>query len=480
MIPCWIYQSSLCFQWSIPFSIGYNCLYQLGYLLMQFPIWYSHIISGSFMPVVYPWYPRVIGWVSTQPCFFYPLDILQGSSSWGCLPFSLINHFLCLILWIQLLYSLVGNWLVQFQCTVIVNPCFFFFHCPVLGGVLNLALSTVRAFQFSSNESLDTLVCIHHLLWNDTVSLSPDSLLMLCCGSLSASLCMVSLHFPCSMRGSGLSFQQKCLLAGLSSNCSIALFIISWNSLMNSSRLALQLTSDELSSSLVFSWSLACSWGSSSATSCWHAFPARLLDSPVTSCLSGDRHHGACSHVLGGVSSTHCGACSCVLGGVSSTLLSSVTVPVTVQTLCVPAVSPVGCPTVLTLLLNVATPPVSCLTVLTSLPNAVASLVSCLTVLALLPNAVGSPSIFSCSQLSAMFLHVAAHLVIFIIWYHWWLFTNATTIFQNTSKICYWSFIDMLFKPVSMSNAQLPVQYLGNTGLKCVLCKNCHRSDRSL
>ena len=171
MIPYWIYQSSLCFWWLIPFSIGYNYLYQLGYSLMWFPIWYLHIISGIVMPVVYPWCPRVIGWVSTQPCFFYPSDIIQGLSSWGCLPFSLINHFLCLILRIQLLYSLVRNWLFQFQCVVIISHCFFFFHHPVLGVVLNLSLSTVRAFWFHSNESLDTLVCIHHLLWSYTVSL---------------------------------------------------------------------------------------------------------------------------------------------------------------------------------------------------------------------------------------------------------------------------------------------------------------------
>ena len=143
-----------------------------GWLIPSWlPIWYSCIISGSFMPVVYPWYPRIIGWVSTQPCFFYPLDILQGSPSWGCLPFSLINHLLCLILRVQLLYSLVRNWLVQFHCLAIVIRCFFLFHRPVLCSVLNLTLSMVRTFWFCSNESLDTLVCIHHLLWNNTVSL---------------------------------------------------------------------------------------------------------------------------------------------------------------------------------------------------------------------------------------------------------------------------------------------------------------------
>ena len=171
MIPYWIYQSSFCFWWSIPFCIRYNYLYQLGYLLMQFPIWHSHIISGISMLVIYPWCPKVIRWVSTQPCFFYPSDIIQGSSSWGCLPLSLLNHFLCLILRIQLLYSLVGNWLVQFQCMAIISCYFFFFHCPVLGSVLNLSLSMVRTFWFCSHKSLDTLICIHHLLQNYTVSL---------------------------------------------------------------------------------------------------------------------------------------------------------------------------------------------------------------------------------------------------------------------------------------------------------------------
>ena len=37
----------------------------------------------------------------------------------------------------------------------------------------------------------------------------------------------------------------------------------------------------------------------------------------------------------------------------------------------------------------------------------------------------------------------------------------------------------MLSKPASMSTAQLPIWYLGNTVLKHVLHKNCHRSNRS-
>ena len=109
MISYWIYQSSFCFQWSIPFGIRYNCLYWLGYLLVWFFVSYLYIISGMFMPFGYPWCPRVIGWVSTQPGFVYPSDILQGSSCWGCLSLSLINHFLWLVLRIQLLYSLIGK-----------------------------------------------------------------------------------------------------------------------------------------------------------------------------------------------------------------------------------------------------------------------------------------------------------------------------------------------------------------------------------
>ena len=50
-----------------------------------------------------------------------------------------------------------------------------------------------------------------------------------------------------------------------------------------------------------------------------------------------------------------------------------------------------------------------------------------------------------------------------------WFFSNAITVFQNTSKISYWSCVDTLSKPVSMSTAQLPIWYLGNTVLNCIL-----------
>ena len=172
------------------------------------------------------------------------------------------------------------------------------------------------------NKSVSIISCKTMLF-----CLSSDSLLTACCGSLSASLCMVSLHFSCYICSSGLSFQWECLLTGLLSNCSIALFITSWNSLMNSSLSAIQLASDKLSSSSDSSWSLLWSWGGSSAASCCCTFPVHLLDSPVTSCLSVDRHHGTCSHVL---------------GGICSTLLSSITAPVTSLTLCMSGVSPVS------------------------------------------------------------------------------------------------------------------------------------------
>ena len=50
---------------------------------------------------------------------------------------------------------------------------------------------------------------------------------------------------------------------------------------------------------------------------------------------------------------------------------------------------------------------------------------------------------------------------------------------------CLWGLIGLLsdyhniFKPASMSTAQLPVWYLGNTVLKHILCKNHHRSNLS-
>ena len=171
MIPYCIYQSSLCFWQSISFGIGYNCLYWLGYSLMWFPICYSCIVSGIFMPFSCPWCPRVFGWVSNQPGFIYPLDILQGSSRWVCLSLSLVNHFLWLILRVQSLYSLVGYWIIQFQRVAIVHRCFFLLCHPILGSFLNLPLSAFRAFRFCSDKLLDTSICIHCLQRSYTVPL---------------------------------------------------------------------------------------------------------------------------------------------------------------------------------------------------------------------------------------------------------------------------------------------------------------------
>ena len=209
---------------------------------------------------------------------------------------------------------------------------------PVLGGFLNLPLSMFRAFWFCSNKLLDTSICIHCLQWSYTVlfiiRFSADiswwkHFCFLAYGFLTLSLFCAWFRFIFLVRMSSPWLVKQLF------NC---LFIISWNSLMNSSLSALWLTSDKFSSSSVSSWSLAWSWGGSSAASQCCAGKARSLDSPVTSCLSGARHCRACSCIIGGVSSTCHGPCSHVLSGVSSTLLSSVTVPVMFQTLCAPAV----------------------------------------------------------------------------------------------------------------------------------------------
>ena len=186
-------------------------------------------------------------------------------------------------------------------------------------------------------------------------------------GSVSASWRKTSLCFPCSVCSSGLSFQQECFLAGLLSNYSIASFMKSWNSLMNSTWSYLRLASDELSSSL--SWPLAWSAGDLFFTSCCHTLPVRLLDSPVTSHLSVDRCHRTCS---------------CVLGGIYSIVLFSVTVSVMSRTFCVSGVFPVGFPTV-----------------------------------SLSPSDADDSSSASCSQFLVMFLHTGIHFVILFIWFLW-------------------------------------------------------------
>ena len=214
---------------------------------------------------------------------------------------------------------------------VIVHHCFFLLCHPILGSFLNLLLSMFRAFQFCSNKFLDTSVCIHRLQQNSTVLLivrfSADvswwkHFCFLAYAFLMLSLFHVRLRFV---------FRWECLLTDLLSNCSIAWFITSWKSFMNSIRSALQLTSDELSLSSNSSWSLSWSGGGCFATSCDCTFPVWLLDSPVISCLSVDRHCRTCSHVF---------------GEISSTTLSSITVSITSWTFCVSGAFPVGFPTV--------------------------------------------------------------------------------------------------------------------------------------
>ena len=179
---------------------------------------------------------------------------------------------------------------------------------------------------------------------------SSDSLLTLLGGGISASLCMVFLCFSCSVFISGLFFQQVCFLTGLLSNCSIALFIISWNSSMNSILSVLWLTSDKLSLSLNSSTSL--SWSRGGLFAC-HTFPVLLPNIPVSSHLSVDRHLRIWSLLFSGSFSTH---------------LSSITASVISLMLCTSGISSVGF----------------------------------LTVLASLPVALSSSSSSLCSQLAAI------------------------------------------------------------------------------
>ena len=79
MILCWVYRSRLCFWQLIPLGIWYNCLYQLGYALLRFPICYSCIIFGIvFMLFCCPWCSRVLGWVTW---LYLPFGYSPGSVS---------------------------------------------------------------------------------------------------------------------------------------------------------------------------------------------------------------------------------------------------------------------------------------------------------------------------------------------------------------------------------------------------------------
>ena len=134
------------------------------YMILMYHSWHFY---ACHLPLVFQG-----NWVSFySTCIFYSLDTLQTSTSQGCLSPGFINHLLCLILRVQLLYSLFRYCFVQFQCAATVIHCVFFLHHPIFGGVLNLLLSMVRALQFWSYEPLDAFICIHHLLQNYTVSL---------------------------------------------------------------------------------------------------------------------------------------------------------------------------------------------------------------------------------------------------------------------------------------------------------------------
>ena len=250
------------------------------------------------------WLPLVLQGNLTQLCFFDSLDTLQVSSSQGCLSPGLINHFLCLILGVQLLYSLIRYCFIQFQCAVVVICCFFSFIAQYL------VVSPIFCWAWSEPSSSDLMSLWMHLSASiiscKTVLFhsSSDSLLTYLSGGMSASLHMVFLCFSCSVFCSGLFFWQVCFLTGLLSNCSIALFIISWNSLMNSSLSALQLASNKFSLSSDSSWSLSWSWGGSFATSCYCTLSVPLPDISVRLHLSIAGHLGICSLVFSGSLST--------------------------------------------------------------------------------------------------------------------------------------------------------------------------------
>ena len=201
MISYWIYWSSFCFWQSIPFSIGYNCLYRLGYLLMQFPVCYSCIVSGMLMPFGYPWCHRVIGWVS-----FY--------STWLHLPFGYSPGFILLRLFVS--QPDQSFLVIGLENTVAVLSCWkLTYSVPAHGdsSLLPLSLSSPNMPSSSVLTSLWLHLSVS-IISSKTIlfCLSSASLLTSLGGSISVSLHMVSLRFPCSVCSSGLSFSKNVFL----------------------------------------------------------------------------------------------------------------------------------------------------------------------------------------------------------------------------------------------------------------------------
>ena len=78
------------------------------------------------------------------------------STSWGCLSLGLINHFLCLILGVQLLYSLIGYCFIQFQCVWMEGsrPCWNFMTIASPSVYSAFSMSSLNSSIYSSTEHL--------------------------------------------------------------------------------------------------------------------------------------------------------------------------------------------------------------------------------------------------------------------------------------------------------------------------------------
>ena len=111
-----------------------------------------------------------------------------------------------------------------------------------------------------------------------------------------------------------------------------------------------------------------------------------------------------------------------------------------------------------------------------SLPNVAASPVSFLTVLTSLPDAVASSTFTAVSHIFAC-CHTLGHILLYDV------IDGESPMPPPYFRIHPRSSNDLtlthFLNPASMSTAQLPVWYLGNTVLKHVLHKNCCISNRS-
>ena len=128
------------------FGIRYNCLYQLGYCLIQFPVHYSHIVSGIVMSFGYPWCLKAFGWS------FYSTQLH--------LPFRYSPGFVLL----RFLVSQLGQsfLVIDLETTVVVLSCWILnYSVPTCGDssslLLSLALPSIGQFSQSSIERIQNL-----------------------------------------------------------------------------------------------------------------------------------------------------------------------------------------------------------------------------------------------------------------------------------------------------------------------------------